>query len=76
MNRLKSLCFLVLLLLVFHWIPMHAQEENPMEPTAKLGSLSFSDGSSYYGEIELGKPNAKPLTEGNGVNYRILYEAE
>jgi hypothetical protein len=26
--------------------------------------------------IELGKPNAKPLTEGNGVNYRILYEAE
>jgi hypothetical protein len=28
MNRLKSLCFLVLLLLVFHWVPMHAQEEN------------------------------------------------
>jgi len=53
MNRLKSLCFLVLLLLVFHWVPMHAQEENPMEPTAKLGSLTFSDGSSYYGEIEL-----------------------
>jgi hypothetical protein len=55
MNRLKSLCFLVLLLLVFHWVPMHAQEENPMEPTAKLGSLTFSDGSSYYGEIELGQ---------------------
>jgi hypothetical protein len=35
--------------------PLPAQEENPMEPTAKLGSLSLSDGSSYYGEIELGK---------------------
>jgi hypothetical protein len=35
--------------------PFRAQEENPMEPTAKLGSLSLSDGSSYYGEIELGK---------------------
>jgi len=33
----------------------------------------FKDGRF---NIELGKPNAKPLTEGNGVNYRILYEAE
>jgi hypothetical protein len=35
--------------------PFWAQEENPMEPTAKLGSVKLSDGSSYYGEIELGQ---------------------
>jgi hypothetical protein len=35
--------------------PLHAQEENPMEPTPKLGTLTFEDGSTYSGEIELGQ---------------------
>jgi hypothetical protein len=39
----------------------------------KYADATYMDGRFT---IELGKPNAKPLTEGNGVNYRILYEAE
>ena len=35
--------------------PFRAQEENPMEPTPKLGTLTFEDGSTYSGEIELGQ---------------------
>lgn len=32
-----------------------AQNENPMEPTPKLGTLEFEDGSHYSGEIEGGQ---------------------
>lgn len=32
-----------------------SQEINPMEPTPTLGALMIDDGSTYYGQVELGK---------------------
>ena len=34
---------------------IYAQEENPMEPTPNIGPLKFSDGNSYFGQIESGE---------------------
>jgi len=39
----------------------------------KYAEATYSNGSF---KVELGKPSMKPLTEGKGVNFKILYEEE
>jgi len=55
MKRIKLNLIHSLLVFFIPFGVFNAQEENPMEPTAKLGSLTLTDGSSYYGELELGQ---------------------